>query len=145
VNTSVHLNIDGERVLKGKLLWLDFLGMEVARFQSPLDERLMQGERHARRLAMELGRNSLQSRKAVTWPVLGGKGGEHWRFSNPVVFEGVKELSTPAKSDADLRARRTREFVPLLDVYPFLLALLLGLLALEQYLVHVLWRGKLSS
>ncbi len=143
VNTPIGLSIDAEKVLKGRLLWLDFLGMEVARFQGPVDERLLVGDRAQHKLVMEFGRSALQSRKAVTWPVLGGKSGEHSRFANPIVFDGLKELSRPPGSTSEFMARRAREFVPLLDVFPFLLALLLGLLALEQYLVHVLWRGKL--
>ncbi len=146
VNTPIQLNIDGERVVKGSLLWLDFLGMEVARFSAPVggvgSETI--GERSSHYLRLDFPDGASSIRRAGLWPIVNGKSADIWKFHNPLVFDGFGTLREPSHVDKEVRERRARELVPLLEVFPFLLALALGLLALEQYLVHVRWRGKLD-
>jgi hypothetical protein len=144
VNTPLLLSIDEAQTLRGTLLWLNFLGLEVARWSRPFEESLRAGEAVSRNLRLDCPSGASKVRRAGKWPVWGGRERDITKLSNPLVFEGVTRGGGSLPVDGEMLARKAREFVPLLDVFPFLLALALGLLALEQYLVHVRWRGKIS-
>jgi hypothetical protein len=143
VNAPVQLVMEDGRHLDGALLWLDFLGLEAAKFSSKLS--MSEGmDAEWRSLHLEFPGGASGVRRAGVWPVQPPRAAELQQLHNPIVFSGVKDLNSPSRASEDLRQRRTREYTPLLEVFPFLLALLLGLLAIEQYLVHVRWRGRLD-
>jgi hypothetical protein len=144
---EVRLLDDGRTSATGTLGWLRFLEMEVVRLKtSPQDLEPPPGDAMVfRNLHLDLGSSTSVLKRTTTWPVSAGRAKQSESLENPLLFSGIQNLGTPETEEKTATRQGGREFVPLLEVFPFLLALLLGVLALEQYLVHIRWRGSLDK
>ena len=95
------------------------------------------------------------------WPVNSGTAKALENLPNPILYKGLPHLiegssvavdgaspsdANQAKNTNNERQKQvTTENVPLLVAYPHLLALLLALLAFEQFLTRILWPARLPS
>lgn len=82
------------------------------------------------------GSSATAPRTLLTWPILEGTAKNREILQNPTLFppellQSTKEFATSLAKMDSLRENRT---VPLLEAYPWLMALALALLALEQLL-----------
>lgn len=75
------------------------------------------------------------------WPVYAGNTKLAERLPNPVVFKGIEVLKSTSLQNSALQSSKLKLNIPLLEAYPFLLAVALALLALEQFLTRILWRS----
>ncbi len=80
-----------------------------------------------------------QAQKPLVWPVFDGTMREREEYSNPALFPAELSVMSPEFSKSLSRSEEVRDLrvVPLLKAYPWLLALALLLLALEQLLTRL--------
>ena len=90
-------------------------------------------------LALGLANSEANLLKYGTWPVFPANAKSQETKENPFLFEGIPELS---EKNADLSkdVYVVSKKVPLLNAYPWILALALLLLGIEQFLARILWR-----
>lgn len=82
-------------------------------------------------------------KKFLEWPLFTGTAKLWETQANPFLFEGAVRLSArgePAGDAAGSRGVANAQKRPLLEVYPWLLALALALLLVEQFISRLLWR-----
>lgn len=124
------------------------LGLETLLLDKPLGQGLRETPSTQAPALLDLlvepgSKDQNTGRKALPWPVLPGsaRAGEAW--PNPIVNRGFTpppRLREAAPQNG--KTREARSLIPLLEAYPFLLALALALLALEQFLTRILWRSQ---
>lgn len=83
--------------------------------------------------------NQGQALKPMTWPLFDGTMREREWIANPALFPKELTKITPELTDPLSRSKQLTEqrVIPLLNAYPWLLALLFALLAIEQLIVRL--------
>lgn len=137
-----------ETIGSGKARYLPFLGMETLVLNEPApvlqsvaradDEGLARPDQ--RSVHLEFAEDVFAARRAGVWPILSGTARTRETADNPIVFMGLQRFGDTDSPSIGETSLPSGEDVPLLVALPFLLALTLGLLALEQALTHIVWR-----
>jgi hypothetical protein len=155
LDAPVGLYSGTEKIADGSLFALEHLNMEVAQLSKPPRISDVQGTDisgnsvHSTpvplHLQFESAAYAVFKGRPTTWPVFSGSTREREHLPNPAVFAGVTALGQHKNVNASAASFHTAERVPLLTAWPFLLALALALLALEQFLTHILWKNEFEQ
>lgn len=149
--TRVPLSLKSESTLlgSGDARFLRFLGLESFVLNDDSEglrsTAVVAGEGDApvRSLHLEFGDGLFPARRAGLWPIFPGRASERERVDNPLVFAGIPVFGDGADAkNGNERMVHGGDDVPLIEALPFLMALALGLLAIEEFLVHVIWRRE---
>lgn len=148
LDRDVSLMSEGKLLARGQTKHLPFLDLDVVTLDDTLAKSIVSFSRElSTSLPLHLGfdeNESLRAR-AVTWPLLAGSTAAQENLANPLFELEIEELSTASLSAQNTVNRNVELEAPLLEAYPWLLALALSLLALEQFLSHILWREQFSK
>lgn len=150
---SVKIENARGATLEGQTKWLPQLGMEALTGEQPLSslvgESVTSQDSNLRpqwenlALFSSAAQNTDGFKKFLRWPIFSGTAKMRETQSNPFLFESVPKVrQKPLEREAAF-AGLLMQKRPLLEAYPWLLALALGLLACEQFLVRILWRSFL--
>lgn len=140
IEENLILSPSGSKSIEGSMFELPFLGATAIKLQESLGDVLsLDKNQNDINLKLTFKNFAKESQSKPThWPVFKGSANENEGFSNPVFFQGLR---TP-KLDGALPEENfySRHQMPLIEAYPFLLALALLILAVEQFIVRILWR-----
>jgi hypothetical protein len=126
------LKSKGDEALPGRPWRYGLSGLEEISLESPLSE-LLGGQRPSSHipLALTAKQSALKPMVIKNLPVFSGQQKQVETNSNPWLYEGVPSIYQKISGSEKINDK-TKNNKPLIEVYPFLLALALGLLALEQ-------------
>ncbi len=155
LDSSLMLIRDGTTESEGQSMHLPFLDTDAARFNQNLSGTTPKSGLNVlnsvaqaavpRKTALHLefkGDPSPVKRPGI-WPLFNGTSKQSESIPNPIVFKDIPSFSNGTSlTSVQQNASHSQQEVPLLKAYPWLLALLLCLFALEQFLSHYLWDNR---
>jgi hypothetical protein len=144
IEKQVTLETSSKKSIKGTTFNLNRLGKEMVKLQNPIESMVnIQSKNKITSTPIELtlgqGNQDPEILRFGSWPVFPSKAKEQETQENPFLFEGVPSLS---KKNVELSkdVYVVSKKIPLLTAFPWILALALFLLCIEQFLSRILWR-----
>lgn len=132
---------------EGRVKHLEFLDMDAMILDRPISASLLGAKDGGQTLLplqvnfKDADRASLRTR-SVMWPILEQSSRQAENLPNPNLILNIRQISNAAKSEVAEQKSSIETRIPLLEAYPWLLALCLAALAVEQFLSHILGYGK---
>ena len=146
IENQVNLETNSKKSIKGTTFNLNRLKKEIVKLQSPIESITNIQNKNKVNVAsspveLALGQDNQNTEvlRFGTWPVFPSKAKELELQENPFLFEGIPGLSKrnlELSKDVYVVSKK----VPLLIAFPWILALALLLLCIEQFLARILWR-----
>ncbi|KAB8033768.1 hypothetical protein [Fluviispira multicolorata] len=142
----VSLSTSNNKSIKGIPFNLKKLEKEMIEFSSPLSSIIsLQNSNKGSSTIIELALGQINADKSIlkfgNWPVFPQTAKEMEKNENPFLFENIPLLT---KAEEATKENTTIvEKTPLLNAFPWLLALALALLCFEQFLTRILWKEEI--
>ncbi|BBH52933.1 hypothetical protein [Fluviispira sanaruensis] len=143
---SIYLITNANKNLSGSTLSLQKLNKEIVEFSSPISSIVhLQKGNNLSSTVVEMALGQEKSDKSIlkfgNWPIFPQTAKLMEKYDNPFLFENVATFTQ--KEEILKEKTAVIEKVPLLNAFPWLLALALSLLCFEQFLTRILWREEI--
>ncbi len=144
IQKQVTLETNSKKSINGSTFNLNHLKKEMLNLKNPINTIInIQNKNNVTSTPVELalgqGNHDTDVLRFASWPIFPSKAKEQETLENPFLFEGIPIISKrniELSKDIYVISKK----VPLLTAFPWILALALFLLGIEQFLARILWR-----
>lgn len=124
---------------------LEGLDLDILQLATPLGQNLPTLS-EAENVSLHLNFDEVEqdyTPRATEWKLFAGSRAEREKLANPILLDGLHTFKNESAADnKNVTPQKNLSHQPISLVYPWLLGATLLVLAIEQFLSHILWRSR---